>query len=76
MLVMSSPLLESLGPVYPLVGPTSKCGYFGQVVVVSDHQDRIRSFGSKRVGILCDHEYTKLEDFSQGGQTNHIGHKG
>ena len=39
MLVASSLLLKSLGPVYPLIGPTSKCGYVGQVVVVSDHQE-------------------------------------
>ena len=42
MLVMSSLLLESLGPVYPLVRPTSKYGYAGQVAVMSDQQERIR----------------------------------
>ena len=44
MLVTSSLLLELLGPVYPLLGPILRCGYVGLVVVVSDHQERIRSF--------------------------------
>ena len=72
----SSLLLESLGSVYLLVGPTSKCDYVGQVAVVSDHQEGIRSFESKRVSILCDYKYVRLEDLGQGSQTNRVGHEG
>ena len=56
MLVTSSLLQEPLGPVYLLVEPTMKCSYIGQVIVMSDYHEGIRSLKGKLVGIPCDHE--------------------